>query len=69
MALGVGAVLFLINHIDEVVGRGVSAGTWSKGVATCLVPFAVTNWGILAATHKGKSHSTGPRAPASSGIE
>jgi hypothetical protein len=57
-AVVVGAVLFGINHLDEVVQGKASAATWIKGAATCLVPFCVANWGVLVATRRrppGKS--------------
>ena len=53
-ALAVGTVLFFINHIDEVLTGKAGAVTWIKGIATCLIPFAVSNWGILAATRRVK---------------
>jgi len=51
-ALVVGTVLFLINHLDEVLAGEASAATYVKGLATCAVPFAVSNWGILVATRR-----------------
>ena len=51
-AILVGMVLFTINHLDEVLHGQVSAATWIKGAATCLVPFCVSNWGILVATRR-----------------
>ena len=59
IAVTVGAVLFLINHLDEILAGQVTAGTWVKGVVTCVVPFAVANWGILAATRRDKTPSKG----------
>lgn len=54
-ALFIGTVLFLINHMDEVVSGRATAGTYLKGLATCIVPFCVANWGILVATRKPRS--------------
>jgi hypothetical protein len=47
-ALTIGVVLFAINHFDEVLRRHDNAATWIKGATTCLVPFCVANWWILA---------------------
>ena len=52
IAVFVGAVLFLINHFDEIWNGKVGPSVWVKGLATCLVPFAVANWGILTATRR-----------------
>jgi hypothetical protein len=51
-ALFVGIVQFLINHLDEVLRGEAQTTTWVKGAITCLVPFVVSNWGILIATRK-----------------
>lgn len=47
MALGVGAVLFVINHSDAVIRGNAGPATYAKGLLTCLVPFCVANWGVL----------------------
>jgi len=52
MALGVGSVLFLINHADAVAAGRASSSTYWKGLLTCVVPFCVANWGILVATRR-----------------
>ena len=52
IALVVGTVLFLINHLDEVWGGRAGTAIYCKGLATCLVPFCVSNWGILVATRR-----------------
>ena len=51
-ALLVGLVLFLINHLDEVLRGQAHAATWIKGAVTFLVPFCVANCGILIATRR-----------------
>lgn len=51
-AVVVGSLLFSINHLDELLRGQANASTWIKGVATCLVPLAVANWGILIATRR-----------------
>ena len=48
----VGSVLFVINHIDEVLAGSVSAAVYKKGLLTFIVPFVVTNWGILTASRR-----------------
>lgn len=52
IAIFVGVLLFLINHFDEIWRGDVPTSTWMKGLASCLVPFAVANWGILTATRR-----------------
>ena len=59
-ALAVGTVLFAINQLDVVIGGHATAVTWVKSVVTYLVPFIVSNLGILAATRS-------PEAAAASG--
>ena len=51
-ALLVGSMLFLINHLDEVLEGRARVSTWIKGAATCLVPYCVANWGVLIATKR-----------------
>lgn len=52
IALIVGSVLFLINHLDEVVRGQATLAVWIKGAATYLVPFCVANMGVLVAARK-----------------
>jgi len=52
IAVLVGCILFLINHFDEVLAGRVATSTWIKGLATFVVPFSVSNWGILTATRR-----------------
>jgi len=52
IALIVGSVLFLINHLDEVVRGQATLAIWIKGAATYLVPFCVANMGVLVAARK-----------------
>ena len=52
IALIVGSVLFLINHLDEVVRGQATFTVWLKGAATYLVPFCVANMGVLVAARK-----------------
>jgi len=53
-SVSVGFVLFSINHLDEILRGQASTATWVKGGVTCLVPFCVSNWGILIATRRPK---------------
>ena len=50
IALVVGTLLFAINQLDVVLAGDASASTWIKGAVTYLVPFAVSNLGLLAGT-------------------
>jgi hypothetical protein len=52
LALLVGSILFLINHFDEVIRGTATPLTYGKGFATCLVPFCVSNYGILIGTRR-----------------
>lgn len=48
----VGALLFGINQLDVVLAGDATTAVWLKGVLTFAVPFAVSNVGILIATHR-----------------
>lgn len=48
----VGTVLFAINQLDVVVHGEATALTWTKAAVTYLVPFVVSNLGILTATRR-----------------
>jgi hypothetical protein len=52
LALIVGTILFGINQLDVVVGGRATALVWFKSALTYLVPFCVSNYGILVATHR-----------------
>lgn len=52
-ALVVGTVLFAINQLNVVVAGHASTVVWLKTGLTYLVPFAVSNVGILIATRAG----------------
>lgn len=52
IAFVVGSVLFIINHLDEVIMGRATLITWVKGVVTYFVPFCVSNSGVLSATHR-----------------
>ncbi len=48
----VGTVLFCINQLDVVLAGDATATVWAKSALTFAVPFAVSNVGILIATHR-----------------
>ena len=52
IALIFGSILFAINHLDEVVLGHASASVWLKGALTYLVPFSVSNLGVLVASRR-----------------
>jgi len=52
VALLIGIVLFSINHLDTVIGGHATTSTWVKGALTFLVPFCVSNYGVLIATRR-----------------
>jgi hypothetical protein len=51
-SLAVGSILFAINHLDVVLEGRADWRVWIKGLLTCLVPFCVSNWGILVASRR-----------------
>lgn len=65
LALIVGTVLFVINQLDVVIKGHADAGTAVKIVLTYLVPFLVSNYGIVHATrrHHRDAHSQTEAAP------
>ena len=52
IALIVGTVLFSINQLDVVLKGDATAGVWAKSLITYVVPFVVSNVGILMASHE-----------------
>ena len=54
-ALLVGTILFCINQLDVVLRHKASLATYVKGTITYLVPFCVSNYGVLVATHRRKA--------------
>lgn len=50
IALVVGTVLFCINQLDVVLRGDATALVWVKGAITYLVPFGVSNAGVLVAS-------------------
>ncbi len=55
-AVLVGTVLFLINQADVVFSGLATAATWMKIGLSYLVPFLVSNYGIVVASRR-----SGPR--------
>ena len=58
VALIVGTVIFSINQLDVVIRDEATLSTYMKGALTYLVPFCVSNYGILVATHRREDART-----------
>jgi hypothetical protein len=58
IALIFGSLLFAINHLDEVVLGHATAAVWIKGALTFLVPFSVSNLGVLVASRRRPGRTT-----------
>jgi hypothetical protein len=52
IALIVGTLLFLINQLDVVLRGDATAVVWIKASTTYLVPFCVSNAGVLVASRR-----------------
>ncbi len=52
MALIAGTVLFVINQFDVVISGRATALLWVKVGLTYLVPFCVSNYGMVVASHR-----------------
>lgn len=52
IALLVGTVLFAINQLDVVIRGDADAVVWLKAAVTYLVPFVVSNAGLLVASRR-----------------
>lgn len=50
VALAVGTILCAINQLDVLLADRATALTWLKIALTYLVPFLVSNYGVLTAT-------------------
>lgn len=59
IALVVGTILFCINHIDEVIMHRTTRAMWIKGAITYIVPFAVSNMGLLVGARRRKPKAHG----------
>jgi hypothetical protein len=54
-ALAVGTVLFAINQLNVVLDGQATAVVWVKTGVTYLVPFVVSNIGVLIATRRPRT--------------
>jgi hypothetical protein len=52
VALIVGTIIFAINQLDVVLRHKATLATYVKCAVTYLVPFCVSNYGILVATRR-----------------
>jgi|SRR5579863_5267574 len=52
IAVSVGCILFGINQLDVVLRGQATAAVWAKGALTFLVPFCVSNIGVLVGTRR-----------------
>jgi len=50
IALVVGTVLFCINQLDVVLRGDATVAVWVKSAVTYVVPFVVSNLGVLVAS-------------------
>ena len=53
IALAVGILLTAINQLDTLLSGNASAGTYAKCALNFVVPFVVSNLGLLAARPRG----------------
>jgi hypothetical protein len=54
IALAVGTILFGVNQLDVVLRGDATTWVWIKSTVTYLVPFAVSNAGVLVATRRAR---------------
>ncbi len=52
VAAVVGTVLLIVNQLDVLLRGQATPLVWLKIAVTYLVPFCVSNYGILIATHR-----------------
>lgn len=57
IALIVGTVLFTINQLDVVLSGKATTSTWVKSGVTYVVPFVVSNVGVLTGTRRPRRDS------------
>lgn len=48
IALVVGAILTAVNQLDVILAGGATTTTWVKSATNFVVPFVVSNLGLLA---------------------
>jgi hypothetical protein len=56
-ALVVGTILFAINHLDELLTGKATPAMWIKSGVTFLVPFIVSNVGLLVGSRRRPENS------------
>ncbi|MFN8162143.1 MAG: nitrate/nitrite transporter NrtS [Solirubrobacterales bacterium] len=56
IALVVGTVLTIVNQADVILGGGATTGTWIRAGLNYLVPFVVSNLGLLAGKRARAEH-------------
>ncbi len=59
VAIIVGTVLCAINQLDVLLAGRATGMTWLKVALTYLVPFLVSNYGVLSATRSSAVQSRG----------
>lgn len=52
IALLVGTILFAINQLDVVLRGDATTAVWVKSAVTYIVPFCVSNAGVLVGTRR-----------------
>ena len=55
VAAVVGSVLLLINQLDTVMTSGFGPHLWLKAALTYLVPFLVSNYGLVIGSSRKKT--------------
>lgn len=63
IALVVGTILFAINQLDVVLRGDATVALWLKAALTYVVPFGVSNSGILVATRRPSEQDTDAVSP------
>jgi hypothetical protein len=58
IALVVGTILTLINQADVIAGGDATTVTWPKAGANYVVPFIVSNLGLLAGKRAERERET-----------
>ena len=59
IALVVGLVLTAINQLDVILSGDATAATWIKCALNFVVPFVVSNLGLLSGRQPGSDHALG----------
>ena len=60
IALVVGVILTLINQADVIIGGDATTVTWIKAAGNFVVPFIVSNLGLLAGKQAERGAATRP---------